>query len=87
VELGGASEVVTLLEAGIPIAESQEDLTPYQRMVILKEMERRGEEQRKAAEGGGNAAPSSGGRVNKLRQPGAGGRSQGETVTFVNEHE
>jgi hypothetical protein len=79
VEAGGASEVVALLDAGIPLVESQADLTPFQRMCILKELER---QQAQAQQGGpGGAAPA--GTVNELRQPRGGGR--GETVTYVNE--
>lgn len=76
-ELGGASEVVALLDAGIPLVDSQEDLTPFQRMAILQELER----QQQQTETGQPGGP--GGQVNTLRQPRGGGR--GETVTYVNE--
>jgi hypothetical protein len=45
-------------------------------MVLLKEMERRNEQEN-------SNTPSPGGQVNGLRQPHGGGR--GETVTYVNE--
>jgi hypothetical protein len=82
VERGGASEIVSLLEAGVPLVDKQEDLTPYQRQVILRELARRNEKEQEAMPDGAGGAP---GAVNTLRQPGAGGGG-GETVTYVNEH-
>lgn len=77
-ERGGASKIVALLDAGVPLVESQKDLTPFQRMFLLKELQRQSEEAQQAG-GGGNAAP---GQVNQLRQPRGGG---GETVTYIND--
>lgn len=79
-EAGGASEVLALLKAGIPLVESQADLTPFQRMILLQEIER--QEQLKAEAMEGKGAPGGPG-VNSMRQPRGGGR--GETVTYVNE--
>ena len=81
--VGGASNVVSLLEAGIPLVETQADLTPFQRHFILKELERR--EQEKAAQMDGSQGAGSPGATNQLHQPKAGGGG-GETVTYVNEH-
>lgn len=75
VEAGGASNVVALLDAGIPLVESQQELTPFQRMFLLKELER----QEEASQSGQTSSP---GQVNQLRQPRGGG---GETVTYVND--
>ncbi|OYR54912.1 hypothetical protein DJ70_12850 [Halorubrum halodurans] len=74
-EAGEASKVVALLDAGVPLVESQKDLTPFQRMVLLKELER----QEQASQSGQTQRP---GQVNQLRQPRGGG---GETVTYVND--
>ena len=63
------------MEAGVPLVESQKDLTPFQRMFLLKELERRERE----AQSGNTSSP---GQVNQLRQPRGGG---GETVTYVND--
>lgn len=75
VEAGEASKIVALMEAGVPLVESQKDLTPFQRMILLKELER----QEEASQSGQAHSP---GQVNQLRQPRGGG---GETVTYVND--
>lgn len=77
VEAGGASNVVALLDAGVPLVDSQADLTPFQREVLLQELTR---QQEAAQEDTGSQPP---GQVNQLRQPRGGG---GETVTYINEH-
>lgn len=79
VEAGEASKVVALLDAGVPLVDSQKDLTPFQRMVLLKELERQ-EAERPSQPGQGQ--PSAPGQVNQLRQPRGGG---GETVTYTND--
>jgi hypothetical protein len=56
--------------------ETQADLTPFQRMVLLDELEAQQKEAQSKQSGGG-------GRVNSLRQPGGGGKS--ETTTYVND--
>lgn len=78
VEAGAASAVLTLSsEAGIPLAPTQADLTPFQRLVLLKELERQQPDTQNGA--------STPGQVNRLRQPRGGGLG-GETVTYTNEH-
>lgn len=77
VEHGGASNVVALLDAGIPLVESQKDLTPFQRTVILKELQRQQEEAQSQKQQ--NQSP---GKANKLHNPQGKG---GETVTYVND--
>lgn len=67
-------------EAGIPLAPTQADLTPFQRMVLIKELERQQEEADQQDQAG-----SMPGRANRMHQPHGGG--QGETVTYVNEHD
>lgn len=57
--------------------ETQDDLTPFQRMVLLDEMEAQQESAKNPGAGGG--------RRNSLAQPGGGGKAQGETVTYINE--
>lgn len=77
-EAGAASGVVALSkEAGIPLVQTQADLTPFQRMVLLQELERQHDEAN--AESGGPP-----GAVNTAKAPNGGGR--GETVTYTNTH-
>ena len=76
VEAGGASEIIALLDAGVPLVETQKDLTPFQRTVLLKELQRQQEDQP-------NSSGSAPGQVNQLRQPRGGGG--GETVTYTND--
>ncbi len=80
-EAGAASGVVALSsELGIPLARTQADLTPFQRMVLLKEMERQhSEAQEQEGAGQVNTGP-----VNQMKAPHGGGR--GETVVYTNEH-
>lgn len=85
-EAGEASKIVELSKAGVPLAETQADLTPFQRMVMLQEIERQNQkekEQAEQAQNGGHSRSGGAGQVNSLRQPNGG---QGETVTYVNEH-
>jgi len=80
VEAGAASAVVAISkEAGIPLAPSQADLTPFQRMVLIKELERQHEE----AQDNGAGAGSSPSPVNQMRSPGGGGN--GETTVYTND--
>lgn len=77
-EAGAASGILALSsEAGIPLAPTQADLTPFQRMVLVKELARQHEE----ADDGHGQAP---GAVNTMKAPHGGGR--GETVTYTNTH-
>lgn len=80
VEAGAASNIVALLDAGVPLVESQKDLTPFQRMVLLKELERQKAESQQQQSG--SSGQSSPGQVNQLRQPRGG---SGETVTYTND--
>lgn len=78
-EEGAASNVVALADfAGVPLVAEQKDLTPLQRMVLLKEGERQMEEAEKDSHGGGGQIP------NSHHHPG-GGAMSGETVTYVNQ--
>lgn len=81
-EQGGASNVLALLEAGVPLVDTQADLTPFQRMVLIEAIKEKNEEQEKAANGNGNGGGGHG-QVNDLRQPNGG---QGETTKFINTH-
>ena len=78
VEAGEASKVVALLDAGVPLVESQKELTPFQRTVLLKELSRQNEQAQNQSGGTPNAA----GQVNQLRQPRGGG---GETTVYTND--
>lgn len=79
-EAGAASTVLAIAEhGGVPLAETQKDLTPLQRMVILKEAQRQQEE---AEQQRNNQTPGSGIKNNAV---GAGNAVQGDTVTYVNE--
>lgn len=73
-EEGLGSEVLALSDrAGVPLAETQKEMTPLQRMVILKELERQQDESQ------------SGGMPAKNSHPGAGRSVQGNTTTYVND--
>lgn len=86
---GAASAIVTLSkEAGVPLARDQKSLTPFQRMVLVKEFKRRQEkreEEMEDARRGGTSgiqnshpkAPSSPG--------GQMGGGESDTVEFINE--
>lgn len=67
-------------DAGIPLAESQGDLTPFQRMVLMLEMKRQQEDAKDGNHGSGgyNGVQNS--------HPGAGQKMQGETVKYVNDN-
>lgn len=79
-EVGAASTVLAIAEhGGVPLAKTQKDLTPLQRMVILKEAERQQEE---AEQQQGGQTPGSGIKNNAV---GAGNAVQGDTTTYVNE--
>lgn len=91
VEAGAASTVVALAsDAGVPLVQTQKDLTPFQRLVLQKELKRRQDkidEQRQ-----GTGAGTAGGTPqikNSKAQPGGGtggmGAVQGETVEYINE--
>lgn len=81
---GGASSIVAIADTGgVPLAETQKDLTPLQRMVLIKEAERQAEE----AQSGGHGSGRGGSHVqNSLAgSPSGGGGISGDTVTYVNE--
>lgn len=81
-EGGGASQVLALSEyADIPLAKTQADLTPLQRMVILKEVERQQEEADNKNPHGGGSKPM----MNSHPAAGGVGGMTGETVEYVNE--
>ena len=78
-EVGGASNVLAISkEAGIPLAQSQGNLTPFQRMVLTEELS----DQQEDAQSG--SSPGAG-QVNPQRRPGGGGR--GDTITYTNDGE
>lgn len=80
-EAGAASTVLAIAEhGGVPLAKTQKDLTPLQRMVILKEAKRQQEEAENNQQGGG--VPGSGIKNNAV---GAGNAVQGDTVTYIND--
>lgn len=84
VEQGGASTVLAIAEqANIPLARTQRELIPFQRMVLAKEMQRQQDEAEQGA-GGGPPASAGGQLPNNASQPG-GGTASGETVTYINE--
>lgn len=86
-EAGAGSAVLALSEtAHIPLATTQADLTPFQRMVLTMEMKRQAEAARSQQHGHAHGAGSlpGAGRVNSLAAPRGGGT--GETVTYVNTH-
>lgn len=87
VEEGAASSILAIADyADIPLAETQKELTPLQRMVITLEAKRQHEE---AEEQGGQAGGAQGvgtnpQMMNSRAQPG-GGTISGDTTTYINE--
>lgn len=79
VETGRASQLVALADsAGIPLAQEQRDLTAYQRMVLIKEIERQHEDADSPGHGG------HGGNIPNAAASGGGQQIKGETVEYVN---
>lgn len=77
---GAASGLIAVSDdAGIPLAETQKELTPLQRLVIQKELKRRQEEMEEERSGGGGH-----GQIQNSH-PQAGQQIQGETIEYVNE--
>lgn len=83
-EAGGASALLAVNDkAGVPLAQEQKELTPFQRMVIVKAAQKEQEEiekQKSGTSGRGGAGPS----TNPAGMPG-GGTHQGQTIRYVNE--
>lgn len=76
--VGAANSVLALWdEAGIPLAETQKDLTPFQRMVLMEEIQEKRERENEAADGGGGGG---GGRRNALAN------TKTDGVTYTNDH-
>jgi hypothetical protein len=84
VEQGAASQIVGIAnQAGVPLADTQQELTPFQRLVIVKELERQQEESQSNQRGGGRPGPI---KNSKASSHGGGmGSMQGETIKYVNE--
>lgn len=86
---GAASQVLAISDkGGVPLAQEQKELTPLQRMVITKELQRQSEEIEEKQQGAGGHH-SAGGQTLNSKAPGTPARNpggmQGETVEFVNE--
>lgn len=84
-EEGGASAILAIADnAGVPLAETQKELTPFQRIVVQKAAVK---QQEMAKEKHSGQSPSSGQTLNSKHQPPATGNGafQGETVKYVNE--
>lgn len=86
-EGGAASGVLALSEyAGVPLAETQKDLTPLQRMVVQKEAQRQYEEAQDGQDGHTSHGGHGGDMMNSHpKAGGAGNKMTGETVEYVNE--
>lgn len=89
VEEGAASSVLAIADyADIPLAETQKELTPLQRMVITLEAQRQHEEAQEAgpqSAGGGHTNAGTNQQImNSRAQPG-GGTISGNTTTYINE--
>lgn len=83
-EAGGASAILAITEyGGVPLAKTQKELTPLQRMVIQLEAERQHEEAEKGSGGPSGASGGTGQVMNSRSLPGGGG--SGETITYVND--
>jgi hypothetical protein len=85
VEQGAASQIVGIAnQAGVPLADTQKELTPFQRLVIVKELERQHEESQSNQRGGGRPGPIKNSKASS-RGGGGMGSMQGETIKYVNE--
>lgn len=81
-EAGGGSTVLAIAEkGGVPLAETQRDMTPLQRQVLTLALKER---QEKIEEEAPNNAGNSGGVG--TRNARSGGKMSGETVQYVNEN-
>lgn len=83
VESGAAASVLAVSDyGGVPLAQEQKELTPLQRLVILKEAERQQEEAEREAQQqqGQTAIPNSAASGSPM------GNASGETIEFVNEN-
>ncbi|ELY49900.1 hypothetical protein [Natronorubrum bangense] len=80
-EEGPAANVYLLsAKAGVPLAVTQAELTPLQRMVLELSMVKEQEEQEAAMNSAGSGSGS--GQLNSMARPNGGGRT--ETTTYVN---
>jgi hypothetical protein len=85
VEAGGASALLAVNEkAGVPLAQEQKELTPFQRIVIVKAAQKEQEEIEKQRSGSSGTRTSSTPSANPAGMPG-GGTKTGQTVRYVNE--
>ena len=84
-EQGEASNILAISkQAGIPLAETQKELTPFQRQVLVLSIQKQNEkieEQRGQQTGAGPQGP----RNTQHPSMQQGGASSGESVTFINE--
>lgn len=80
---GAASAIIAISnQCSIPLAETQKELTPLQRMVLQKELKREQEESQSGRGGAPGATTSGGTRLNSAAQ---GNTVSGETIEYVNE--
>lgn len=77
---GHSNSILALHEQGYPLADSQQELIPIQRFVILE-----GLRQQQEAANKQSGSPGGSG-VNPLAQPNGGSQFSGDTVTYVNQH-
>lgn len=84
---GHSNAYLALHEQGYPLADSQQELVPFQRFVILEGLRKQQEEaeadQQKPQQSSGRAS----GGMNPLAEPNGGTTMSGESVTYVNKHE
>lgn len=82
---GGASTVLAIAsDARVPLAQTQKELTPLQRMVLQKAIKEKNERIENETGGGG----AGGTQMRRNQHPaagGAGGSMTGETIRYVNE--
>lgn len=81
---GGASRILAIAKEGnVPLAETQKELTPLQRMVMELGLEKMSEEV--DAQTGGTAGSGVSPTQNSLAGASGNSTMSGETVTYVNE--
>jgi len=77
---GHSNQVLALSDkAGVPLAETQQDLTPLQRHVTVLTLQKQQQKKQKQQGGGSGGRP-----VNSMRQPHGGG--SGQTTTYTNKN-
>ena len=81
-EAGGASTVLAIANKGnVPLAETQAELTPFQRQIMAKEIKRQHDEAQ-SQQGGAGGARSGHSQISNSM---SNNTVSGDTITYVND--